>query len=33
VITLDTYSHVIPTMHREAAKVMDDLLSQAVSDL
>jgi integrase len=26
VITLDTYSHVIPTMQREAAKVMDDLL-------
>jgi integrase len=25
-ITLDTYSHVIPTMHREAAQVMDDLL-------
>ena len=26
-ITLDTYSHVLPTMHREAAKVMDDLLA------
>jgi integrase len=25
-ITLDTYSHVLPTMHREAAQVMDDLL-------
>ena len=25
-ITLDTYSHVLPTMHREAARVMDDLL-------
>ena len=27
VITLDTYSHVIPSMQREAAKVMDDLPS------
>jgi integrase len=26
-ITLDTYSHVSPTMHREAAQVMDDLLA------
>jgi len=26
VITLDIYSYVIPTMQREAAKVMDDLL-------
>jgi hypothetical protein len=25
-ITLDTYSHVIPTMQREAAQVMGDLL-------
>ena len=25
-ITLDTYSHVTPTMHREAARVMDELL-------
>jgi integrase len=25
-ITLDTYSHVLPTMHREAAEIMDDLL-------
>ena len=25
-ITLDTYSHVIPAMHREAARVMDELL-------
>ncbi len=25
-ITLDTYSHVSPTMHRDAAQVMDDLL-------
>ena len=24
-ITLDVYSHVTPAMHREAAKVMDDL--------
>ena len=28
-ITLDTYSHVLPTMHREAAQVMDDLLGTA----
>ena len=28
-ITLDTYSHVIPTMHRDAARVMDELLNQA----
>jgi hypothetical protein len=26
-ITLDVYSHVIPSMQREAAQVMDDLLS------
>jgi integrase len=26
-ITLDVYSHVTPAMHREAARVMDDLLS------
>lgn len=26
-ITLDRYSHVIPTMHREAARVMDELLA------
>jgi integrase len=26
-ITLDVYSHVTPAMHREAAKVMDDLLA------
>jgi integrase len=26
-ITLDTYSHVIPTMHRDAARVMDELFS------
>lgn len=25
-ITLDTYSHVLPTMHREAAEIMKDLL-------
>jgi len=25
-ITLDVYSHVTPAMHREAAKVMDDLM-------
>lgn len=25
-ITLDVYSHVTPAMHREAARVMDDLL-------
>lgn len=32
-ITLDTYSHVLPTMHKEAARVMDDLLggSQGVT--
>ena len=29
-ITLDTYSHVLPTMHREAAQVMDDLLGSSV---
>jgi integrase len=28
-ITLDTYNHVSPTMHREAAQVMDDLLGPA----
>lgn len=28
-ITLDTYSHVIPTMQREAARVMDELLGGA----
>jgi integrase len=27
-ITLDRYSHVTPTMQREAASAMDDLLSQ-----
>lgn len=27
-ITLDVYSHVTPAMHREAARVMDDLLGQ-----
>jgi len=27
-ITLDTYSHVTPTMHRDAAQVMDDLLGK-----
>ena len=27
-ITLDVYSHVIPTMQLEAARLMDDLLSQ-----
>jgi integrase len=27
-ITLDLYSHVTPTMQREAASAMDDLLSQ-----
>jgi len=26
-ITLDVYSHVTPAMHREAARVMDELLS------
>lgn len=26
-ITLDTYSHVTPAMHHEAANVMDDLFS------
>jgi integrase len=26
-ITLDTYSHLTPTMHREAARVMDSLFS------
>jgi hypothetical protein len=26
-ITLDTYSHATPAMHREAARVMDALLS------
>jgi hypothetical protein len=25
-ITLDTYSHVLPGMHRQAALVMDELL-------
>jgi integrase len=29
-ITLDTYSHVLPTMHREAAEVMENLLSGAM---
>jgi hypothetical protein len=33
VITLDTYSHVIPSMQRAAAAGMDDLLSKATSDL
>jgi hypothetical protein len=28
-ITLDRYSHVIPTMHEEAARRMDELLSGA----
>jgi len=27
-ITLDVYSHATPAMHREAAKVMDELLSR-----
>jgi len=27
VMTLDTYSRVIPTMQREAARLMDDLLA------
>lgn len=27
-MTLDVYSHVTPAMHREAARVMDDLLLQ-----
>ncbi len=27
-ITLDTYSHVTPGMHREAAQVMDQLFSR-----
>jgi integrase len=27
-ITLDLYSHVTPTMQREAAAAMDELLSQ-----
>jgi integrase len=26
-ITLDIYSHALPSMHREAAEVMEDLLS------
>ena len=26
-ITLDVYSHVTPAMHREAARVMDELLA------
>ncbi len=26
-ITLDTYSHVLPGMHRQAAEIMDELLS------
>ncbi len=26
-ITLDTYSHVLPGMHRQVASVMDELLS------
>jgi integrase len=26
-ITLDLYSHVTPTMHRQAAQVLDDLLA------
>jgi integrase len=25
-ITLDTYSHSLPSMHREAAQVMEELL-------
>lgn len=32
-ITLDTYSHVLPTMHREAARVMDDLLGKPTLDV
>jgi hypothetical protein len=28
VLTLDTYSHVIPTMHAEAAETMERLLGQ-----
>ena len=27
--TLDRYSHVIPTIQREAARVMDELLAAA----
>ncbi len=27
-ITLDTYSHVTPAMHREAARMMDELLQE-----
>jgi integrase len=29
-ITLDTYSHVLPTMQESAAKAMEDALSQRV---
>jgi integrase len=28
-ITLDTYSHVIPTMQRQAAEAMDAILTDA----
>ncbi len=31
-ITLDTYSHVLPGMHRQVAQIMDDLLSAGVTD-
>ncbi len=27
--TLNTYSHVLPTLHRQAADIMDVLLSQS----
>jgi hypothetical protein len=27
VLTLDTYSHLVPTLHEQAAAAMDDLLS------
>ena len=27
--TMDTYSHVAPSLHREAATLMDDILSQS----
>jgi len=29
VLTLDTYSHCIPTMHQEAARTMDQLFGTA----
>ena len=32
-ITLDTYSHVLPTMHKEAAIALDSLLSPIPVDL